>query len=244
MFTHRLKNPGDETVPTVSPTFASPRRAEGERASAVIAGGELAYPRAGDCVQTRGFVTGRTLRPKHAVHRAARWLGLGLLAFGGISAAGESSVAKEALAKATFVYNFTKFVEWPAERLGAPETPFVIGVFAGDGIRAGLERVARGQRVNGHPVEIRLLHRVADAADVHVLFVGRGTEGGFDGRSAMPGLLAVGESEAFLERGGTIAFTVVEDQLRFTINMEAATRAGLKISAQLQKLAIRVRKAP
>ena len=50
-------------------------------------------------------------------------------------------------------------------------------------------------------------------------------------------MLTVGESAAFAQQGGIITFVLQDDRLRFDIDMDAATRAGLHISAQLQKLA-------
>ena len=41
---------------------------------------------------------------------------------------------------------------------------------------------------------------------------------------------------------GIITFTLEGDKVRFEINMESAEGAGLKISAQLQKLAKTVRR--
>lgn len=153
-------------------------------------------------------------------------------------------MANESRMKAAFLYNFTKFVEWPAERWGPPETPFVIGVLAGDDLAVHLERIARGQRVNGRYIAIQRLRGAEEIGSVHLLFVGRAAEAQLGPVCGRPGVLAVGESAAFLAQGGTIAFAEAENQLRFAINMEAAARAGLKISAQLQKLALAVHKAP
>jgi hypothetical protein len=55
-------------------------------------------------------------------------------------------------------------------------------------------------------------------------------------------VLTVGETDAFLERGGVIAFAMEGGKLRFSINAAAADRAGLKLSSQLLKLAVRVTK--
>ena len=57
-------------------------------------------------------------------------------------------------------------------------------------------------------------------------------------------IVAVGESESFTARGGTITFTREGDKIRFEINIAAAERSGLRISAQLQKLANAVRRQP
>jgi hypothetical protein len=56
------------------------------------------------------------------------------------------------------------------------------------------------------------------------------------------GVLTVGESPEFAARGGIINFTIEGDKVRFEINQAAGEQAGLRISAQLLKLAKVVRR--
>jgi len=154
-----------------------------------------------------------------------------------LALAGEPSPAKEYAVKAAFLYNFTKFIEWPPESLGAPQRPFVIGVFGRDSFDE-LERVVRGRKVNGRRIEVKILHTAADVVGSHLVFVS-----GTAGQEVMAAcrrhrVLAVGESKEFLEEGGAIAFVFKEAKLRFAINIQATKHAGLKVSAHLQKLAV------
>src|ERR1700721_2428538 len=41
--------------------------------------------------------------------------------------------------KAVFVYNFSHFVEWPAQAFAAANAPFVIGILGGDPFGANLD---------------------------------------------------------------------------------------------------------
>ena len=50
-------------------------------------------------------------------------------------------------------------------------------------------------------------------------------------------VLTVGDEEGFARRGGVINFLFENDRVRFEINVDAATRARLKISAKLLALA-------
>jgi hypothetical protein len=47
----------------------------------------------------------------------------------------------------------------------------------------------------------------------------------------------VGESENFVQQGGMIGFFLEDNKVRFEINLDAAERARLKISARLLALA-------
>ncbi len=59
---------------------------------------------------------------------------------------------------------------------------------------------------------------------------------------ATAGVLTVGESEEFSRAGGMITFVIENDKVRFEIDMDSVDRSGIKVSAQLQKLAIAVRR--
>jgi hypothetical protein len=56
------------------------------------------------------------------------------------------------------------------------------------------------------------------------------------------GVLTIGESESFLKDGGAINFLLEGEKIRFEINIDQSEGAGLKVSAQLQKLAKAVRR--
>ena len=169
-------------------------------------------------------------------------LGLLLLAVA-TAAARATDVAKEYKIKAVFLYNLTKFVEWPAECFPSDDAPIVIGVLGENPFGTELEELVRDRRVNGRSIKIVGLSAVEDAPPVHVLFIGASEERSFL-RWLKPraGVLTVGESSEFATADGMVIFTTIDDRVRFAINAESAQQAGLKISAQLQKLATTVRK--
>ena len=140
-----------------------------------------------------------------------------------------------------FLYNVTKFVEWPAERFGEAAEPIVLGVFRDSFIEAELAAVVSGRKVNGRELVVKRVVTLVEVTSAHVVFVGAAEEARFD--DLLPAMkdravLTVGESIAFMDRGGVVRLFVDARRLRFEINMPAAQRADLKISSQLQKLAI------
>jgi hypothetical protein len=149
--------------------------------------------------------------------------------------------------KAAFVYNFTKFIEWPPQSFTDEHAAIVIGVLGDSSMAAVLDDVVRDRRVNGRPITVRTIQSAADAASTHVLFVSNAegsqwvqVQAAIDTRP----VVTVGESPSFARKGGTINFVVQGDKLRFEINMTAAERSGVKISAQLQKLAAAIQRVP
>jgi hypothetical protein len=55
------------------------------------------------------------------------------------------------------------------------------------------------------------------------------------------GTLTLGEGDGFVDAGGMIGILVVERRVRFDVNLEAARRGGIGLSAQLLRLARQVR---
>jgi hypothetical protein len=166
------------------------------------------------------------------------WLAL-VVALGLSPTAGWADATQEYRVKAAFLLNFTRFVEWPPER-AETGAPFVIGVLGRNPFGAELERVVEARVVAGRPIEVRHLARAIEAEGVDLLFVGEGEErrlGGAVEALRRAGLLTVGETDHFLAAGGAIGFHLVDGRVRFAINLDAAERNGLRVSAQLQKLA-------
>jgi hypothetical protein len=162
-------------------------------------------------------------------------------------AAEPSATAREAQIMSAFLYNFTKFVEWPTDRFADAADPIVLGIFGDSFIEAELVAVVSGRKVNGRELVVKRVATVAEVTNAHVVFVGGAEEARF--ADILPALkdravLTVGESTGFLDDGGVVRFFLEAQRLRFEINSPAAQRAHLKISSQLQKLAAIVRKEP
>ena len=50
-------------------------------------------------------------------------------------------------------------------------------------------------------------------------------------------ILTISDIEGFAQSGGIINFVIEENKVRFEINIDAANRAGIKISSKVLKLA-------
>lgn len=145
--------------------------------------------------------------------------------------------------KATFLYKFGGFVDWPPAAFAAPDSPLAIGVLGADALAGELERIVSGRTVQGRPLTARRLKRGESLAGLHILFVGQGETARLDeilqeakGRP----LLVVTESAQSQPRGSMINFVTVEDKVRFDISLAPAERGKLKISARLLAVARKV----
>ena len=141
--------------------------------------------------------------------------------------------------KAAFLYNFTKFVEWPSSAFAAASSPFVVCAYADAGFRKKLEEILQGEHVRGRPITVATLDG-EDARGCHLLYFSK-DESARQAR-ILPGLrqapvLSVGEGRPFLEQGGLIAFVLENDRVRFALSKRGADTAGLTISSQLLRVA-------
>jgi hypothetical protein len=152
-----------------------------------------------------------------------------------------ADVAKEYQIKAAFVYNFTKFVEWPPQSFTDAAEPIVIGIVGKNPFGESLENAVRGRKVGGREIVIVNVTPEMQRRAIHVLFVAAGEEKSFDPKLA-PSALTVGETERFNGLGGMITFISDAEKIRFMVNLEHADEAQLKLSAQLLKLASTVRR--
>jgi hypothetical protein len=164
----------------------------------------------------------------------------------GVTDGAAAAPARECEIKAAFLYNFTKFVDWPPSTFPDSGAPIVIGVLGDSPCAQALERLVKDRKVNGRKIVVRPIASAEDAKLTHLLFVGSAHEAQFAGlKPAIETLpvLTVGESPGFATLGGAVDFVPQGDNIRFEINIGAVERAGLKISAQLQKLATVIRRS-
>jgi hypothetical protein len=142
--------------------------------------------------------------------------------------------------KLAFLYNFTKFVEWPSGSYNSPSAPLVICIAGNDPFSPDIEAELRTRTVGGHPVDVRTLRPNDILNACHMVFVPAAAEDqatrivrGLKGSST----LTVGETEGFAVLGGIINLTAEGSKLRFEVNLLAAERANLKISSKMLALA-------
>lgn len=158
----------------------------------------------------------------------------------------EPDISKEYQIKAAFLYNFTKFIEWPAGKFADSTAPIVIGVIGSNPFGTVLADMIKDRKVNGRSIQFREINSVSEVRGLHVLFVPAAeTRFGQLAEALREGsVLGVGESEVLLSYGGAILFVQEGDKLRFEINLNSAERAKLKISSQLLKLSRKITRTP
>ena len=154
-----------------------------------------------------------------------------------------AQVASEYQVKAAFVYNFAKFVEWPAREFATPTAPIRICVWKDHSFEAELNHIANGKSIAGRPVGIIAVQDADQGRNCHILFVNSSQEKQVHHIVEVlrdTSVLTVGETRDFVDEGGIIGFTMQDDRVQFQVNHRAANQAGLRISSRLLSLAKRV----
>lgn len=174
-------------------------------------------------------------RPRHLHAILVSLLTLGFPAH--VSA---QSDAAEYRIKAAFLFNFAKFVEWPAGTFGDGKQPITFCTIGEDPFRGKLDEVVSGKTIDNHVVQVRHYKQPPDARGCHVLFIGAEQKNQW--ASTLEHLkhspvLTVGEINHFTQERGMIGLILEENKLRFDINLDAARSAQLKISSKLLSLA-------
>ncbi len=187
------------------------------------------------------FLTPHFLKPVLSCRRAVM-LGA-LLACGLTLAAGSvrgEDTAPEAALKAAFVYNFTKFVEWPETDVLSRFSLCTVG----GGLTVEALGAFDGKHVQGKPIQVTRKPQGASLRSCQLIFISEA------GAGVMPNVLAdvlnsatltVSDHPDFLGSGGVIALVREGGRLRFEVNLGLAQAKGLKVGAPLLRLAKVVR---
>ncbi len=142
--------------------------------------------------------------------------------------------------KAVFLYNFTRYVEWPEALEPEGLTIVVLGESA---IGPPLREIARKGAVGRTPIAVRQCFEIGRIGRPRILFIAR---------SAVPliaqvlketrgtDILTVGESEGLAARGVAINFVERNGTIRFEMSERTLRETGIQVSSQLLKLAILV----
>ena len=175
-----------------------------------------------------------------AAYIKASFTGIGFAGIAGVALAigmllpsvAHAEIDLETKVKAAYLYNFTKFVDWP----NLPPDSLRICVVGNDPVGGMLGELSNRQ-VKERPLKIEV-NTPMDIALCQVLFISRSEKKWEDilGRLRGAGVLTVGDQNGFARSGGVVGFYSEGGKIKLEINPAAARSANLKISAKLMEL--------
>jgi len=139
-----------------------------------------------------------------------------------------------------FLYNFTRLIAWPAEyRTG----DFVIAVYGNSPITRELEEMARARKAGTQPISVVTFNSVAEITRCHIIYVPSAQSRNIEAivgalRSRDINALIVSDSRAGIGSGAVVNFTVIDGRQRFELSPANASRMGLTLGAEIERLAI------
>lgn len=146
--------------------------------------------------------------------------------------------------KAAFLYNFARYVVWPAEKFKNPTSPFQICVLEPDPFGTVLDDTLRGKLVDTHPIVVSRSSRVQELRSCHIVYSALRDAAAAEAALAPlggHGVMTVHEADGAL-RAGVARFFLDARKVRFEINSAALGREKLQLGPKLQNLAIVVQK--
>jgi YfiR/HmsC-like len=169
-----------------------------------------------------------------SIGRQLVMIALCLMIFGSKYAHAEPLTGLEYNVKAGFIYNFAKFVEWPP---AAFEDSNAIGLcFVSDDPSSDVLFKLNDKTVSGKKIKVKKCEDDDSAEGCNIFFFGTTDKSFIKERLTElknRSVLTVGEIEGFAQMGGIINFFVEQKRLRFEVNVDAARKAGLKLSSQI-----------
>lgn len=186
---------------------------------------------------------------KNQRYTFAFWIILGASLASGVYAKDTAPQVRENKIKAAFLYNFLKFIDWPQDKVIDSNDKMVLSVIGKNIFGNSFDAISK-KNVNGKELVIKhfpdykqLTSAQKDQiCNSHLLFISNSEQPHLKDILNLvndKSVLTVADMKQFLENGGHINF-IVREKVNFEINLSTAKKAGLKLRAQLLKVAYRV----
>ena len=161
---------------------------------------------------------------------------------GSVPLEAQQSPPTESQVKAAYLFNFGKFVRWrtPPENRG---DSLEICVLGRNSFGTVLDATVKGESIDGKPVISRNVSSLREAEGCRILFVSLSEESRLRtvlAEAKRLAALTVSDIPRFAERGGMIGLVNQDDRIRFEVNVVTMEDAGLTVSSELLKVALRV----
>ena len=144
--------------------------------------------------------------------------------------------------KVAYLYQFTRFVEWPAFTWSSPTTSFRICMLGSDGLSNYMPQL-NAHVVGKRNVTLDYPRNVANASQCQILYIATSDS------ISLPKIirdlknkpiLTVSSMPDFINHDGMIEFVVINRKVRLSVNYAAVHLASLEMSAKLLEVCVRV----
>jgi hypothetical protein len=144
--------------------------------------------------------------------------------------------AQEEKFKAIFIYNFTKYVSWPAK-----SGNFVISVLGSNDIIFEIESIAAKRLVGNSKIEVNQVSSPADINNCNIIFISQDKSDMLQQvaqKARDQNILVITEKRNACSLGANINFVINNGKISFEISKSNIEKNGLKVSGDLLQLGI------
>jgi len=159
----------------------------------------------------------------------------------------DQKVSSEFELKATYLYNFLKFIKWPKEACGLHDgRSHTIAVLGESPFNQVLQ--AMQEKLQKYDKDLQLIFYGPYQEDLVfecccLLFIAESERNNLSGiiqQVAKKPILTVSDDDEFMDEGGMITLVMQNNKIRWIINREPVNKSGLQLSAKLFDIAAQV----
>lgn len=146
--------------------------------------------------------------------------------------------AQETKFIALYLYNFTKYIDWPEEQ---KKGDFVIGVVGNSQVYSELVQIAEGKPVGNQTIVVKNFRNIEEITGCHILYLAENQSRRIDqaiGKINQSAPLIVTQAEGATLQGSAINFVIRNETMKFELKKSNATKYGLRLHSRLDNLAI------
>ena len=152
-----------------------------------------------------------------------------------------SPEATDAKLKTVYIYNFTKYIDWPEKYKSGNFTIAILG--SNSYLLSELQKMQTVKKAGTQNFEIRSLSSLDNSSQFHMLFVSPDYQTSLsDISSKLKGksTLLITDKPGMAKQGAAINFVIQSSKQKFELSKSNAEKYKLKVSSSLAQLAILV----
>ena len=145
----------------------------------------------------------------------------------------------EYLVKSAMLYHFARFTRWPEHTFEDSDEPYRFCVIGKDPFGPDLDALVR-ETIRNRDIVTTRLRNIRHARNCHLLFIARSEKKNLqailDQLTGQP-ILTIADMESFAREGGIIELKLVDNKIRFEINLGVAKEVDIGFRSELLLLA-------
>lgn len=152
--------------------------------------------------------------------------------------------SEEYKVKGAILFLFAKFVQFPANSFNSNN--IVIGVLGEYPFENFLDELSANHSIKNRKFTLKRYHSVSEIENCQILFISESEEGKISqviSKIARMPILTVSDMNNFCQKGGIVRLLIVNNYLKFEVNLDAAQKAGLNIGSQMLNSALSIYKS-